>query len=254
MLTFLGSVQRDGNAASTGWAADQARAAAVHGTRVQILSPDLPALGEGQAEPDPAEGVEYRHTAGDAAVDDAVSKASTTLVLIPDIDYALLMKAAGAARSSGQTVVLVLPDMPQWLDMPKLHALLGRTDILVLRQAELERAVDLLGRDMLGESSTTMEMVASLAYWASFGVIATDGREGAVYAEGENAPTRYLSPDGHSLADSRVFNMFAGALAASLPEHGLPDAIRYALDAVGQRLRADGTPSAPKAADIVLRS
>jgi hypothetical protein len=254
MLTFLGSVQRSGDAASTGWAAAQAQAAAFHGTRVQILTPDPIAESEGPHDQHLTEGVEYYHAATDLSVGNAVSSPSTTLVLIPDIDYALLMNAAGTARSAGHTVVLVLPAMPQWMDMPKLHALLGRTDILVVRRAQLERAVELLGREMLGESSTTMEMVASLAYWASFGVIATDGREGAVYAEGEGSPARFLSPDGHSLDDSRVFNMFSGALAAALSEHGLPDAIRHALEDVGGRLRADGTPASPKAADVVLRS
>ena len=120
--------------------------------------------------------------------------------------------------------------MPAIFAMPELHAVLGRTDILILRQVELQKAVGLLGQEMLGDCQTTTEMVGALAYWASFAVVATDGREGALYAEGESPAQRFLSPRGEDMNERSVSNNFVGALTAALSvRKSMPEAIEAAL-------------------------
>lgn len=152
------------------------------------------------------------------------------VVLNVETPFAHLMKVARAARSAGAHVVFNLSCMPAVFAMPELHAVLGRTDILILRQSELQKAVGLLGEDMLGSCQTTTEMVGALAYWASFAVVATDGREGAVYAEGDAPAQRFLSPRGQDMDVRSVSNSFVGALTAALSmKKSMPEAIEAAL-------------------------
>ena len=230
MLIFFrtaGDVEGLGTGMSGSAVSEQIRAAAGAGNRVRLV-----VLDESRARPTvdglPAS-IELlsAHPAEDG---DLGLECGAMVVLNVEIPFAQLMKVARAARDAGAHVVFNLSCMPAIFAMPELHAVLGRTDILILRQVELQKAVGLLGQEMLGDCQTTTEMVGALAYWASFAVVATDGREGALYAEGESPAQRFLSPRGEDMNERSVSNNFVGALTAALSvRKSMPEAIEAAL-------------------------
>lgn len=216
---------------------EQIRAASDGGRRVRLVVLDE-TLATHEREGVPASLELF--TANPAQDGDLCLECGAHVVLNVELPFAHLMKVARAARSAGAHVVFNLSCMPAIFAMPELHAILGRTDILILRQGELQKAVGLLGEDMLGACQTTLEMVSALAYWASFAVVATDGREGAVYAEGDAPAQRFLSPRGQDMDVRSVSNSFVGSLAAALSaKKAMPDAIEAALaDAVPDHAEA----------------
>ncbi|WP_336741579.1 PfkB family carbohydrate kinase [Aureimonas altamirensis] len=230
MLIFFGTaadVEALGAGMSGNAVSQQIKAAADGGHRIRLV-----VLDESRAMPavDGIPGSVELLSANPAEDGDLGLECGAHVVVNVETPFAHLMKVARAARDAGAYVVFNLSCMPAIFAMPELHAVLGRTDILILRQAELQKAVGLLGQDMLGDCETTAEMVGALAYWASFAVVATDGRDGALYAEGEAPAQRFLSPRGEDINERAVSNSFVGALTAALSSRKpMPEAIEAAL-------------------------
>ncbi len=230
MLIFFGTagdVEALGAGMSGSAVSEQIKAAAEGGSRIRLV-----VLDETRAMPavDGIPGSLELFSANPAEDGDLGLECGALAVLNVEIPFAHLMKVARAARNAGAHVVFNLSCMPAIFAMPELHAVLGKTDTLILRQGELQKAVGLLGQDMLGDCQTTTEMVGALAYWASFAVVATDGHEGAVYAEGDAPAQRFLSPRGQDMNVRSVSNSFVGALTAALSrKKPMPEAIEAAL-------------------------